>query len=408
MKNIPAPILTLVIGIVVTLISLWVGQNQHLLPEQVSEQAPLVDNLFTVMVIIGTAIFLLVEGALLLFMIQFRQRPGDDSDGSPIEGNIPLEIVWTAIPSIIVIGLGIYSVEVYAEMGGFSPNGGSGGMVMAHSHGGSHNHTGAMGSALAASLEDMGDAPALDTMDMEDMGSFGMMEAPKEPKPVQHYGLGAKPGQENTEPDVTVNVTGMQFAWIFNYPKEGVYTGELHIPVGKRVLLNLEATDVIHSFWLPQFRLKQDVLPGEKAELQFVATKTGTYPIVCAELCGSYHGGMRSTLVIHEPDEYQAWVEENRLAQGGEPQVPTTIAQLSPGEFIAPYGEEMGVTAELLAQLQDPELQPTGIESQGLQDLYVHGMDHAAMNHTAMNHTAMNHGVMDMAAIDAGAMASSL
>ena len=97
MKNVPASILTLVTGVVVTLLSLWVGKNVHLLPEQVSEQAPLVDNLFSVMLTIGTAIFIIVEGALLLFMIQFRQQPGDESDGSPIEGNIPLEIVWTAI-----------------------------------------------------------------------------------------------------------------------------------------------------------------------------------------------------------------------------------------------------------------------------------------------------------------------
>lgn len=338
MKTVPASILTLVTGVVVTLISLWVGQNNHLLPIQASEQAPLVDDLFNVMVIIGTAIFLIVEGALLLFMIQFRQRPGDESDGSPIEGNIPLEIVWTAIPSVIVIGLGIYSVEVYAEMGGFTPEGGA--MMMSHNHGGSSTK----GSALAASLED---APNLTAPGLGD--DMPMAEA----QIARSYGLGAKPGMEALEPDVTVDVTAMQFAWLFNYPNEGVYTAEMHVPVGVTVHLNLDAVDVLHAFWLPQFRIKQDVIPGQKTELQFVATKTGTYPIVCAELCGSYHGGMRAELFVDEPEDYQAWLTENAIAQGGGviPILAANPADLTPGEFLAPYGQAMGIDDSLVQHL---------------------------------------------------------
>ena len=108
MQQVPISLFTLIAGVLVTLISLWVGQHYDwFLPEQVSQQAPLVDNFFSVMLIIGTALFLVVQGALFLFAILFRRRPGDDSDGSPIEGNIPLEIVWTAIPAIIVICLGV-------------------------------------------------------------------------------------------------------------------------------------------------------------------------------------------------------------------------------------------------------------------------------------------------------------
>jgi len=337
MKNVPASILTLVTGVVVTLLSLWVGKNVHLLPEQVSEQAPLVDNLFSVMLTIGTAIFIIVEGALLLFMIQFRQQPGDESDGSPIEGNIPLEIVWTAIPSVIVIGLGIYSVEVYAEMGGFNPEGGS---MMAHHHGGGSS----MGSAIAAPLDgsEIYTAPALG----DDLPEAEMQVA-------RSYGLGAKPGDEGVDPDLTIEVTGMQFAWLFNYPAEGVYTAEMHIPVGKTVHLNMTGVDVIHAFWLPEFRIKQDVLPGQKTELQFVATKTGQYPIVCAELCGSYHGGMRADLFVDTPEDYAAWVQENAFAQAGAiPTVATNPAELSDGAFLAPYAQEMGVDGEMIRHLE--------------------------------------------------------
>lgn len=336
MKNVPASILTLVTGVVVTLLSLWVGKNVHLLPAQASEQAPLVDNLFSVMLTIGTAIFIIVEGALLLFMIQFRQQPGDESDGSPIEGNIPLEIVWTAIPSIIVIGLGIYSVEVYAEMGGFNPEGGS---MMAHHHGGGSS----TGSAIAAPLDgsEMYTAPALG----DDMPEAEMQVA-------RSYGLGAKPGDEGVEPDLTIEVTGMQFAWLFNYPAEGVYAAEMHVPVGKTVHLDLAGTDVIHAFWLPEFRIKQDVLPGQKTELQFVATKTGQYPIVCAELCGSYHGGMRADLFVDTPEDYAAWVEENALAQNGEiPTLAASPAELSEIEFLAPYAQDLGVDRAMIDHL---------------------------------------------------------
>jgi cytochrome c oxidase subunit 2 len=107
-----------------------------------------------------------------------------------------------------------------------------------------------------------------------------------------------------------VNVTAMQFAWIFSYPDyNNLETAELHLPVGSKVKLNLNASDVIHAFWVPQFRLKQDVIPGMSTQLQFTANKIGEYPIVCAELCGAYHGGMRAQLFVDTPEDFQAWVK---------------------------------------------------------------------------------------------------
>ncbi|MCL6435830.1 MAG: cytochrome c oxidase subunit II [Leptolyngbyaceae cyanobacterium HOT.MB2.61] len=352
MSQIPASLLTLIAGIVITLFSIWIGLNHGLLPEQVSEQAPLVDNLFSIMLAIAFAFFLVVQGAILIFIVKYRRRAGDDTDGVYIEGNFPLEIVWTAIPALIVIGLGIYSVDVYQRMGGFAPSTG----MMAHSHPSSHVAQMSR-SAMAAPLM-VADAeavsPEASASESEESATPTGSEAPKvvETYKLPIYGFGAPP-EVKKPADVTVNVMGLQFAWIFTYPDSGITTSELHIPVGKDIQLNITAQDVIHSFWVPQFRLKQDALPGEKSQLNFVATKTGTYPVICAELCGSYHGSMRTQVIIHTPEEYQQWLEETKVAQAGNlnQAVATKPAELSPSEFLAPYAQEMGIRAETLKQL---------------------------------------------------------
>lgn len=331
MKQIPVSLLTLTAGVAVTLISLWVGQNHGLLPEQASEQAPLVDGLFNVMMVIGTALFLVVEGALLYFLIVFRKREGDEEDGIPIEENLPLEAFWTAIPAIIVIGLGIYSVAVFQEMGGLSP----GHTMMAH-----HSPK----STLVAQ------APSNDSPIGGDVMPL-LADAAGVEEGEAKYGIGAA-NQSPKPADLVVNVTGIQFAWLFNYPEENFMAGELHVPVGADVLLNLSAQDVIHSFWVPQFRLKQDAIPGERTELRFVATKPGTYPVVCTELCGSYHGGMRSQVVVHTPEEFGEWIEQNRVAQKDTNQtIASNPAAITPSEFLEPYSQEMGITGDTIAQL---------------------------------------------------------
>jgi len=116
-------------------------------------------------------------------------------------------------------------------------------------------------------------------------------------------------------PDQTVRVIAQQFAWDFIYPgKDGVLdteddvvsAGELLVPVSKKILVQLESKDVIHSFWVPNLRLKQDIVPGRRIMAWFQAVKTGTYEIACAELCGVAHGNMRSVLVVSDEAEYEA------------------------------------------------------------------------------------------------------
>lgn len=324
--SVPVSLLTLTAGLAIAGISFWVGQNNHLLPEQVSGQAPLVDGFFNVMVGIATALFILVEGAIVFALVKFRNKKGDETDGPPIEGNFSLEIFWTAIPAFIVIGLGLYSVQVYNQMGGFDTQGG---MAMAHHH--HHAPT------QVASLP----------------GTTDLLAQAEAPVDNSGYGLVGKPELGQLAPELEVNVTGLQYAWLFNYPDSGVTSGELHVPINTDVQLNLSAQDVIHSFWLPQFRIKQDALPGETSKLRFVATKLGTYPVVCAELCGAYHGAMRTQVIIHSEEDYAKWVQENQIAQQSDSSraVAANPKEMTNAQYLAPYAEELGVDAEMLAHL---------------------------------------------------------
>lgn len=309
MQKVPVSLWTLLAGMIISPISIWIGQNHHLLPVQASQQAPLVDGFFNIMFTIAIALFLVVEGTILIFLFIYRRRPGDNSDGTPIEGNLALEIFWTAVPTVIVVILGIYSVNIYNQMGGLEPG--------SHPHG----HV-----AMAASMND---------------GSS------------TNIGIGGSPQTQGKPADLVVNVKGIQFAWLFNYPETGISAGELHVPVGADVQLNLSADDVIHSFWVPQFRLKQDAIPGVPTELRFVATKPGTYPVVCAELCGGYHGSMRTQVIVHSQEDYDSWLTENQLAQqqGQSQVVAVNPADLSTSEFLTPYVQDIGVSKENIASL---------------------------------------------------------
>jgi cytochrome c oxidase subunit II len=162
--------------------------------------------------------------------------------------------------------------------------------------------------------------------------------------------------------ELTINVTGLQFAWIFNYPELGVTSGELHVPSGRSVHLQMNANDVIHAFWVPEFRLKQDVIPGQQTELRFIPTKVGNYPVICAELCGSYHGAMKTRVLVQAPEDFDGWIQSQKIAatpEGLSGAVALQPADLSPDAFLAPYAQKIesttGVMAETLQQLSDPD-----------------------------------------------------
>jgi cytochrome c oxidase subunit 2 len=120
------------------------------------------------------------------------------------------------------------------------------------------------------------------------------------------------------EPDeLVVEVTGFQFGWRFEYPAQGVTSVDLNLPRGKQVLLKLESLDVIHSFWVPEFRVKQDAVPGLVTELRITPTELGSYTLRCAELCGLSHAYMLSNVNVMEPADFDAWLAGEAEASQG-------------------------------------------------------------------------------------------
>ena len=119
--------------------------------------------------------------------------------------------------------------------------------------------------------------------------------------------------------DVVVQVTAKQFNWEILYPgPDGKFNTEddkqidndIHVPVGKPIRVILKARDVIHSFFLPVMRVKQDAIPGMRIPVWFEATKTGTYEVACAQLCGNNHYSMRALMYIQQPTDFEKWLAE--------------------------------------------------------------------------------------------------
>jgi len=107
---------------------------------------------------------------------------------------------------------------------------------------------------------------------------------------------------------LVIKVQARQFAWTFEYPEYGIVSSELHLPVNKQVLLKMESADVIHSFWVPEFRVKQDVVPGRVTEYRITPTLIGSYKVRCAELCGSAHAYMENPVIVNSQADYDAWI----------------------------------------------------------------------------------------------------
>jgi cytochrome c oxidase subunit II len=119
------------------------------------------------------------------------------------------------------------------------------------------------------------------------------------------FGLVAIRGDQSA--DFEVNVQGEQWHWTYIYAN-GVKSEELHLPVDRRVHLVINSIDVIHSFWVPAFGVKQDAVPGMPTEIYLTATDVGTYPGMCAELCGLGHTGMTTTVVVSDQAGLDDWL----------------------------------------------------------------------------------------------------
>jgi cytochrome c oxidase subunit II len=114
-----------------------------------------------------------------------------------------------------------------------------------------------------------------------------------------------------------VNVTAQQFKWTFEYPEEGVTANELHVPVGTQLDLHLTALDVLHSFWVPEWRIKRDLVPqgtgGDEVDdtVQVTPDVEGTYNVICTEYCGIGHATMRAPAIVESQEDFDAWIDES-------------------------------------------------------------------------------------------------
>ena len=204
-------------------------------PEAASAQAGPIDTMFQSHFMMMAFLFALIMVIMLYAAFVFRRRPGDEEDGPHIHGNTGLEIAWTIIPTLVVIGFGIYGAIVLADI---------------------------------------------------------------------------TRAQEN---EMTVSVVGRQWSWTFAYPDHDVRTTQLVLPVDQPVVLQLESEDVLHSFWVPEFRVKQDLVPGVVKPLRITPTELGSYRLRCAEICGAGHAGMLADVeVVSQADFEQFLVDSVR------------------------------------------------------------------------------------------------
>ena len=238
-----------VVGIIATAIGIAIGLSIHWFPPADSTQADKIDTLWDVLVIATVPVFVLVTVIVCFSVIEFRMRPGEENlDGPPIHGNTRLEVIWTAIPAILIVGLVTYSYVV---------------------------------------LREIEKAPAL---------AAGQKER-------------------------VVRVFGEQFAWTFEYNEGGrrFTTAQLYLPAGESVKFQVQSKDVIHDFWVPDFRLKIDAVPGITTSYRVTpkSTALGPHQIVCAELCGLGHAFMRQTAHVMTKPQFAAWVQRTSRAAGG-------------------------------------------------------------------------------------------
>jgi len=241
------------LAIAYALISLWVGQQAyHWMPPQASAESVKVDHLFSFLVTVGTFIFLGVTGTLLYSILFQRSAKYDFSDGPPVEGNIPLEVVWTAIPFALVVWIGTYSFKIYTEMGILGP--------MEHTHMVAEAAPTSSPSSSAASNSSLATSP--------------------------------------------IEVHARQWAWEFHYPDQNVTSTELHLPVDQRATLLLSSEDVIHGFFVPAFRVKQDVVPGRQINFEFTPIREGRYRLRDSEYSGTYFAANQTNVVVESADDY--------------------------------------------------------------------------------------------------------
>ena len=261
--------LAVAIGALVWL-SWWMGQQAyHWLPVQASTAAPLVDGLFSFETAIGTFVFGGVSAVMLWVVVMHRAEKYDQSDAVPIEGNPKLEVIWTVIPFVLVMSIAVYAMRVNTSLGVLGP--------MEHIH---------------------------PSSPVEEQGGYPGDRLPAE----------------------QIEVIARQWSWEFRYPKAGVSSTELHLPVDQPVTFRLVSEDVIHGFFIPAFRLKQDVIPGRAINFNLTPTREGRYRLRDSQFSGTWFAANQADVVVDSEEGYQQWLNE-AAAQPLQPGLSDAVAQ---------------------------------------------------------------------------------
>lgn len=230
------------------------------IPEVASNLASKVDGVLWVITIMSVVFFVLITVLLVYFSIKYRRR--SENDETPyITGSEPLEIIWTVIPSILLIVLFIYGYVVYMDL------------------------------------------------------------------------------RTPPEDAVDINVVGKQWLWEFDYYNGKKTLNELYVEQNVPVRMVMRADDVLHSFFVPQFRVKQDILPGRYTQLWFTPTKVGTFDLFCAEYCGTGHSKMLAKVIVLSPEAYDIWENGAAVDDGA------AVSGLTPVELGEKIYKEKGCNA---------------------------------------------------------------
>lgn len=219
------------------------------IPESASNLAASVDNITLFVTIVSVFFFVLISAVLVAFAIKYRRR-SEDQETAYITSNELVEIIWTVIPSVLLMVIFAWGWIAFKEL-------------------------------------------------------------------------------RNPPPEaVEVNVVAKQWIWQFEYFNGKKSLNELYVQHNKPVRLIMRSEDVLHSFFVPQFRVKQDILPGIYTQLWFTPTKVGTFDLLCAEYCGAGHSQMLASVKVLSPEAFTRWEKGDEL---GEDSV-AVVSTASPAE----------------------------------------------------------------------------
>ncbi len=238
--------------------SRWMGQQAFgWMPSQATAEAKQVDSLFSFLVSIGTFVFIGLTGMILYSVVFCRAPKGDWSHGHPIRQDWRLETAWTVAPLLLVLWLSAQSFKIYQQLNiqGLTP--------IVHLH--------VLGEPVNAQTK------------------------PSETNPDQKA-----VGEE-------IEVIAKQWSWSFRYPGSKITSTELHLPVNQTVRLKLRSEDVLHGFYVPEFRVKQDIIPNRAITFTFTPLLEGKYQLRDSQFSGTYFALMEADVIVESQAAYNQW-----------------------------------------------------------------------------------------------------